>query len=101
MVFVLRAASDADLDPDGRGAGGEFVTATFEDATTLTLAAGPPDAVIDPRIERVFETGCRDRAVATDLAGAVDADTGSTGRGDLPGGDLELLCRGIKEKIYT
>ena len=25
---------------------------------------------------------------------------GSTGRGDLPGGDLELLCRGIVEKIY-
>lgn len=25
---------------------------------------------------------------------------GSTGRGDLPGGDLGLLCRGIVEKIY-
>lgn len=34
----------------------------------------------------------------------VSGDTlfnGSTGRGDLPGGDLELLCRGIVEKIYT
>ena len=26
---------------------------------------------------------------------------GSTGRGDLPGGDLQLLCKGIKEKIYS
>ncbi|WP_353568200.1 MBL fold metallo-hydrolase [Haloferula sargassicola] len=25
---------------------------------------------------------------------------GSTGRGDLPGGDLDLLCRGISEKLY-
>lgn len=24
----------------------------------------------------------------------------STGRGDLPGGDLDLLCRGIVEKLY-
>jgi glyoxylase-like metal-dependent hydrolase (beta-lactamase superfamily II) len=34
----------------------------------------------------------------------VSGDTlfhGSTGRGDMPGGSLELLCRGIKEKIYT
>lgn len=34
----------------------------------------------------------------------VSGDTlfnGSTGRGDLPGGDLELLCRGIVEKIYN
>lgn len=26
---------------------------------------------------------------------------GSTGRGDLPGGNLDLLCRGIVEKLYT
>lgn len=26
---------------------------------------------------------------------------GSTGRPDLPGGDMTLLCRGIREKIYT
>lgn len=26
---------------------------------------------------------------------------GSTGRPDLPGGDMDLLCRGIREKIYT
>ncbi|MFC7338804.1 MBL fold metallo-hydrolase [Haloferula chungangensis] len=26
---------------------------------------------------------------------------GSTGRGDLPGGDLQLLCQGIVEKIYS
>lgn len=25
---------------------------------------------------------------------------GSTGRGDLPGGDMEVLCRGITEKLY-
>ncbi len=25
---------------------------------------------------------------------------GSTGRPDLPGGDMDLLCRGIREKIY-
>lgn len=33
----------------------------------------------------------------------VSGDTlfnGSTGRGDLPGGDLQLLCSGIVEKIY-
>ena len=26
---------------------------------------------------------------------------GSTGRPDLPGGDMDLLCRGIREKIYA
>ncbi|BCX49734.1 MBL fold hydrolase [Haloferula helveola] len=26
---------------------------------------------------------------------------GSTGRPDLPGGDMDLLCAGIREKIYT
>lgn len=26
---------------------------------------------------------------------------GSTGRGDLPGGDLDLLCRSIRAKIFT
>ena len=26
---------------------------------------------------------------------------GSTGRADLPGGDFSLLCRGIREQIYT
>lgn len=26
---------------------------------------------------------------------------GSTGRADLPGGDFELLCRGIRERIYS
>lgn len=26
---------------------------------------------------------------------------GSTGRGDLPGGNLDLLCRGIVEKLYV
>ncbi len=34
----------------------------------------------------------------------VSGDTlfnGSTGRGDLPGGDLQLLCQGIVEKIYN
>lgn len=26
---------------------------------------------------------------------------GSTGRADLPGGDMDLLCRGIRERLYT
>lgn len=26
---------------------------------------------------------------------------GSTGRPDLPGGDMEVLCKGIRDKIYT
>lgn len=40
-------------------------------------------------------------AAAGDLYGGDTLFAGSTGRGDLPGGDLDLLCRGIVEKLYT
>lgn len=40
----------------------------------------------------------RDRGI---LASGDTLFNGSTGRGDLPGGDLDLLCRGIRDKIYT
>jgi hypothetical protein len=68
------SSSDREFDADARGGGGEFVAAALEDAASFAFAAGAPHAVVDAGIEGVFEARGRDGAIATDLAGAVNAN---------------------------
>ena len=58
----------------GAGADDRILAATLQDATTLTLAASAPHAVIDTGLECVFEAPTHDRTLLTDLAGTVDSD---------------------------
>jgi hypothetical protein len=53
----------------------DFEATTLGDATTLTLGAAAPDAVIDVLHERVLEAWLGDWTAGTYRTGAVDACT--------------------------
>jgi hypothetical protein len=76
------ATSDRDVNGDGRCRRQSVLATPLRDASPLTLAAAAPDPVVDSCIECVLKAGCGDGTVATDLAGAIDADAvaGEEGR---------------------